>query len=252
MNPEEKKVLQETNLRHLVRAGAFRFIDRETPWFPYTSGQVGAYYLQSVCIESDGRAYAHAARSLAELIRSEAGAFDVISGGESRDWDFSNPAAVLLEKPHAKIYKDGRLIGAALGGKKVVHVADLNNEGSSVRDCWKPAIEKAGGALAGVFSFVDRLEDGHDLFLEMGLPSFNVVPLDKNAWDIILQENVISGSLHDQLVARMQDRRKWAINALLNNPEYFRKFYSENSTRDKALKIMRTYVEISGKLKAII
>ena len=248
----DKFALQKTNLRNLVKTGAFRFVDNKTPWFPYTSGQVGPYYVQGISVEEDGAKYARAVRSLIETIRAEIGAFDVISGGETRDWDFSNPVAVLMKKPHAKMYKDGRLIGAGVKGKKVLHVADLNNEGSSVRDYWKPIIEKNNGSLIGVVSFVDRMEEGWALFNKMKLPSHSVVPLDKAAWDILLSEKTISAELYAQLVARMKDRRRWAINALLDNPEYFKKFYGEKSTHDKALKILRTYAEISDKLEKII
>jgi len=252
MATEGDFTLQKTNLRNLIKTGAFRFIDEATPWFPYTSGQIGPYYVQSISVEKDGSKYARAVKSLVALIKAKFGPFDVISGGETRDWDFSNPVAVLMKKPHAKMYKDGRLIGAGVKGKKVLHVADLNNEGSSVRDYWNPIVNKNGGSLVGVVSFVDRMEDGYLLFKKMALPCFSVVPLDKSAWDIILNEGYISRGVHSQLIARMQDRRKWAINALLNNPEYFKKFYSENSTHDKALKIMRTYVEIGKKLKIFI
>jgi len=247
-----KKSLQAKNLRNLMETGAFRFIDDKTPWFPYTSGQIGPYYVQSISVEKDGARYACAVKSLVDLIRAEIGSFDVISGGETRDWDFSNPVAVLMKKPHAKMYKDGRLIGAGVKGKKVLHVADLNNEGSSVRDFWKPIIEKNGGSLVAVVSFVDRLEDGYRLFKKMALRSRSVVPLDKAAWDIILMAGYISGGVHAQLVARMRDRKEWATGALLDNPAYFRKFYKAEATRAKALKIMEAYPEIKSKLKEII
>jgi len=252
MTKKDKIGLQKSNLRNLTKTGAFRFIDDRTPWFPYTSGQVGPYYIQSVSVEKDGAKYAHAVRSLIELIRSEIGSFDVISGGETRDWDFSNPVAALMRKPHAKIYKDGRLIGAGVKGKKVLHVADLNNEGSSMRDYWKPIIEKNNGSLIGIVSFVDRMEDGFLLFKKMALPCFSVVPLDKTAWDIILSEGYISKGVHKQLVARMRGREKWAINALLGNPVYFGQFHDAEATRAKALKIMKAYPKIKRRLKGII
>jgi len=252
MTNKDRAGLQKINLLNLIKTGAFRFIDRKTPWFPYTSGQIGPYYIQSICIEKDGAGYARAVQSLMALIRAEIGAFDVISGGETRDWDFSNPVAAMMKKPHAKLYKDGRLIGADVAGKKVLHVADLNNEGSSVRDYWKPIVEQNKGKFIAVVAFVDRLEDGYALFQKMGLPCYCVVALDQTAWDIILKEGFISRAVHKQLVARIRDRRQWALNALLDNPEYFHYFYTNEATRAKALKIMKTYVEISDKLKKIV
>lgn len=247
-----RKDLQAINLRNLMQTGAFRFIDETTPWFPYTSGQIGPYYVQSVCIEKDGAAYQCAVKSLIAMIKAEIGACDVISGGETRDWDFSNPVAVMLKKPHAKIYKDGRLLGAEVRGKKVLHVADLNNEGSSVHDYWKPIVEKNGGLFRAVVSFVDRLEDGAALFKKMALPSYSVVPLDARAWDLLLAGKYIAAALHAQLLARQRDRRAWALAALLNNPVYFKRFHADQATRAKAEKIMRTYREISGRLRQII
>jgi len=247
-----KSDAQKINLRNLMATQAFRFIDEKTPWFPYTSGQIGPYYVQSICVERDGMAYQFAVKSLIELIRTKIGEFDVISGGETRDWDFSNPVAVMMQKPHAKLYKDGRLLGAEVKGKKVVHVADLNNEGSSVHDYWKPIIEKNGGSFAAVFSFVDRMEDGFALFKKISLPNYSVVPLDEKAWDVLLAEQQISADLHKQLLARMQDRRAWAVRTLLGGKEYFKKFYSDPATRSKAEKIMQTYVEIGDRLRQAV
>lgn len=252
MTNKEKISRQKTNLRNLIRTGAFRFVDDKTPWFPYTSGQIGPYYVQSISVEGDGGAYRLAVRSLVDLIKSEIGACDVISGGETRDWDFSNPVAVMMKKPHAKIYKDGRLLGAEVNGKKVVHVADLNNEGSSVRDYWKPIIERNSGLFTAVVSFVDRLEDGFALFKAMALPSCSVVPLDEKAWDLMLAEKQISPALHKQLVERMRDRRGWAVQILLKEKEYFKKFHADPATRSKAEKIMQTYAEISDQLREFV
>ncbi len=244
--------LQETNLRALLATGAFQFVDEAVPWFPYTSGQIGPYYFQSTTIEKDGGAYATAIRSLVELIQSEAAAFDVISGGESRDWDFSNPTAVALGKPHLKLYKDRQALGADVSGKSVLHVADLNNEGSSVRNYWKPMIEKSGGHLVGFVAFVDRLEDGVNVLKGLGVPALSVVPLNEHAWNLMLRDGAISVTVHRALVERMRDKHAWALNTLRAHPDYFRKFYHNSTTRAKALKIMQTYKEIKGELETLI
>ncbi|MFA5042480.1 MAG: hypothetical protein WC381_02370 [Kiritimatiellia bacterium] len=242
---------QAINLRNLLNTGAFRFVDERTPWFPYTSGQVGPYYVQSITVEKDGPAYAAAIQSLAGLIRTEFGAFDAISGGETRDWDFSNPVAVALRKPHLKMYKDGKVLGADIAGKIFLHVADLNNEGSSVRDYWKPIIERGGGRLAGVVSFVDRMEDGFALLKELGIRLFCVVPLDARAWSIARETGRVSAALYAELVARQGSRDAWAERALLSRPDYFRKFYQDPKTQAKAARIINTYPRIGADLERI-
>lgn len=240
--------LQELNLRNLLKTGAFQFVDENTPWFPYTSGQIGPYYVQSTTIEKDGKAYATAIHSMVEFIQSEANAFDAISGGETRDWDFSNPVAVAMQKPHIKIYKDGKTLGGLISDKKILHIADLNNEGSSIRDFWKPTIEKHGGQLTGVVSFVDRMEDGFTMLQQLGLSVMSVIPLNEHAWNLALQEGSISQQVHDTLINRMKDKHSWAIRALLEHPDYFKAMYNDPSTNAKALKIMQTYPEIKEEL----
>lgn len=244
--------MQEINLRNLLNTGAFRFVDERTPWFPYTSGQVGPYYVQSITVEKDGESYATAIQSLVSLIQAEFGAFDAISGGETRDWDFSNPVAIALRKPHLKMYKDGKILGADIAGKKFLHVADLNNEGSSVRDYWKPIIEQGGGQLVGVVSFVDRMEDGFTVLKKLGIRLFCVVPLDARAWAIARTTGHVSETLYAQLVARQDNRDAWAERVLLSHPDYLRRFYQDPKTRAKAAKIINTYTRISAELERIV
>ena len=244
--------IQATNLRNLLNTGAFRFADERTPWFPYASGQVGPYYVQSTTVEKDGMAYATAIQSLVSLIQAEAGAFDAISGGETRDWDFSNPVAIALRKPHLKMYKDGNVLGADIAGKTFLHVADLNNEGSSVRDYWKPIIEHGGGRLAGVVSFVDRMEAGFAVLKKLGIRLFCVVPLDARAWGIARETGYVSAALYAELVARQDNRDAWAERVLLGHPVYFRRFHQDPKTHAKATRIITTYTRIGADLERIV
>ena len=154
MNKAHKLLLQEEDLKALTKQGEPQFTDT---WFPYTSGEIGPYYIQSVVVEKDGIDYARAIDALCHLIKESVSLdFDAISGGESRDWDFSNPVAVALKKPHIKIYKDGKVLGSDIEGKRIVHVADLNNEGSSIRDLWYPTIEDNNGEMIHAFFYVDK------------------------------------------------------------------------------------------------
>ena len=67
---------------------------------------------------------------------------DYISGGERRDWFFSNMIAFLLDKPHITLFKDLEAYvsdskfmetskAEQLDGKKVLHIADLVTVASS-------------------------------------------------------------------------------------------------------------------------
>ncbi len=241
--------LQAVNLRRLLQADGFRFIDEHTPWFPYTSGQIGPYYVQSVNIEKDGEAYATAIESLVKLIRDWGIEFDVIAGGETRDWDFSNPCAVAMRKPHVKIYKDGRMLGADLNGQRVLHVVDLNNEGSSVRDYWQPLVARRGGKIVGVASFVDRMEEGLNVMRELKLPLASVVPLDQAAWQIALEDGYVSKETHAALLARRQDPLAWALDRLKRYPEPLHRMLQGAQTRSRALKIIAFYKQYQPELE---
>ncbi len=252
MNLNTSISMQETNLRNLLNTGAFRFVDARTPWFPYTSGQVGPYYVQSITVEKDGLAYVTAIQSLVSLIKTEFGAFDAISGGETRDWDFSNPVAIALQKPHLKMYKDGKTLGVDIAGRTFLHVVDLNNEGSSVRDYWKPIIERGGGKLAGVVAFVDRMEDGFMVLNNLCIRLACVVPLDARAWAIARETGYVSSDLYAELVARHDNRDQWAERTLISHPDYFRRFHRNPKTRAKADRIIATYPRIRAELEEIV
>jgi len=248
ISDERKLELQERNLASLVKQGEPKFTEQ---WFPYTSGEVGPYYIQSVIVANDGKDYRVAIDSVAELIEGTIGldSFDVIGGGETRDWDFSNPVAYALGKPHFKAYKGGKTIGD-IAGKKVAWVADLNNEGSSMRDSWLPIVEKSGGEIVHAYFFVDRMEKGIQVMQDLGLPSSAVVPMDTNAWGYLQREGVVSDELYESLNVRAQDQHAWAINALLSNPEPLGKMLDNPETMVKGGKIMATYPEIKDELMA--
>ncbi|MFP4613679.1 MAG: orotate phosphoribosyltransferase, partial [Spirochaetaceae bacterium] len=246
--------LQRQGLDDLIRFGQPEFTES---WFPYTSGEVGPYYIQSIVVERDGAAYRRAVDALCELIRLEIGldGFDAISGGESRDWDFSNPVAASLEKPHVKIYKNGRMLGARPAGRRVVHVADLNNQGSSIRDIWAPAVRSAGGELIHAFFFVDRLEDGVEVLEDIGVPAASVVPLDGEAWRYLRERGYIDEHMYRSLERRRLDKRGWAVEALRRHPDPLGRLLTSDDEADRAKgrRILEVgYPEHRGELLALL
>jgi orotate phosphoribosyltransferase len=218
------EVDREMQKRHLIALakspGGFQFTKT---FFPYTSSEIGPYYVQSAAIMADGQAYSVACQDMAIMIRKVLGKDlnenVVISGGESRDWCFSGPVAQNLSLPHTMIYKRDesgqcKVIGANMKGKTVVHVADLNNEGSSPRDSWVPTIRSAGGKIEHIFFYVDRMESGVEEMKKLGLQSHAVIPLDENAWQYLQEIEVVSPEIYKSLCRRMEDKDKWAKDML--------------------------------------
>jgi orotate phosphoribosyltransferase len=236
------KEIAKKHLEILVRNKGFEFTDT---FFPYTSGEIGPYYIQSIVIEKNGKDYHQAIKDMAGLISENVKIDDstVISGGESRDWDFSNPVAYELKLPHAKIYKNGKVLGADMKDKRVTLVADLNNEGSSPRDLWMPAIQNKRGKGEHIFFYVDRMENGPKVMKELGLQSYALVPLDNQAWNYLLKNNVISPEIYKNLEERgttKEARDFWARKMLKSDKgfETLKRLFNNPDTKQKAMKII--------------
>ena len=233
--------LQEDNLRILVRNGGFQFSDT---FFPYTSGQIGPYYVNSESVMKTSGDYFLAVKYFADLINSVINKweFDVISGGESRDWIFSNEVALRLGKSSVMIYKDRKIIPHVddLRGKRVVHVADLNNEGSSPRDIWIPALRNAGATVKNILFYVDRLEDGVGVMKSLELRSEAVVPLNEHAWNYLKQQDVLNEQIYKNLRERMEDKDAWARAMLRSEKGFarFRELINNSKTYVKAIKVI--------------
>lgn len=114
---------------------------------------------------------------------------DYISGGERRDWFFSNVLAYLLGKPHISIYKDLSTVVSDsnfektevvenLGGKKVLHIADLITVASSYIRAWIPAISNLGAKICWSCVVVDRMQGGKEKIEAEGVQSFSLVQID--------------------------------------------------------------------------
>jgi len=253
---EPNREMQKSNLAALAKSpGGFQFT---RTFFPYTSGEIGPYYVQSAAILSDGIAYAMACNNMAARIKAVVGDnFDgIISGGESRDWCFSGPVAQILGLPHTMIYKRDetgqcKVIGASMKGRNVIHVADLNNEGSSPRDMWVPTIRGAGGSIDHIFFYVDRLESGVEEIKELGLQSHAIIPLDGDAWQYLQESGIVSPEVYKSLCARMEDKDAWAKAMLRSDAglETLVALLASTKTRGKGQKILDVgYPDIKGEV----
>ena len=124
---------------------------------------------------------------------------DYISGGERRDWFFSNILAYLLDKPHISIYKDLSTVVSdskfessetitSLEGKKVLHVADLITVASSYLRAWIPAIENLGSKICWSCSVVDRMQGGTEKINEKGIKSYSLININLDLFEKALED----------------------------------------------------------------
>ncbi|MEK6953294.1 MAG: hypothetical protein AABX29_09870 [Nanoarchaeota archaeon] len=242
---EFNEEIQKRNLAALAKSpGGFQFT---RTFFPYTSHEIGPYYVQSAAIMCDGTAYTLACNDMVTRIRTDVGDgfHGIVSGGESRDWCFSGPVAQILQLPHTMIYKKDetgpcKTIGATIKGKEVIHVADLNNEGSSPRDMWIPTIRNAGGRIEHIFFYVDRLESGVGEMKKLGLQSHAIIPLDEAAWQYLQEIGIVSPEVYSSLCSRMEDKDAWAKDMLRSDDglETLVALLGSVKTREKGQKIL--------------
>ena len=176
---------------YLFKTNALRICPDNKPFW-YTSGKIGPYYINThflygseqdavsllgfIDTEKENKEtlpkkvfektlehyntneiYKNVIDEMIEFIKSniEINDIDYISGGERRDWFFSNVIANKLNKPHITIYKDLSMVvndstfessieKSTVQNGKVLHIADLITEASSYIRAWIPAIESLG------------------------------------------------------------------------------------------------------------
>jgi orotate phosphoribosyltransferase len=249
----DRKSLQTSGLDILIENKGFQF---SSAFFPYTSGKIGPY-LVNVGVVQTGKHYGKVIGQISGLIRETLGidrlSEMVISGGETKDWILSGPTAIELGTDHTMLYKDRKITGTDLMGRKVIHVADLNNEGSSPRDYWVPTIHRFGGMIKDIFFYIDRNEEGVEVMKRLGLKSDSVVNLDGTAWDYLQKKEVITSQLYKNIRERgttKEERDEWAKKMLLSDEGIDRLIELFTTQSNKTVKVIREgYPNLRAEIK---
>ena len=156
---------------------------------------------------------------------------DYISGGERRDWFFSNIIANLLSKPHITIYKDlsvtindsnfeKRIDESELKNAKVLHVADLITEASSFLRAWIPAIKNLGAKIIWSTAVVDRMQGGKQKLENENIKSLSIINIDENLFENALSMNIINKNQLEMLKNYYENPDETMRNFLIAHPEF--------------------------------
>lgn len=171
---------------------------------------------------------------------------DYISGGERRDWFFSNTIAHLLNKPHISIYKDLNTVVSDsnfentekvsdLSGKKVLHIADLITIASSYIRAWIPAIKNLNATICWSCVVVDRMQGGQEKLAQEGVKSLSLVNIDKNLFEKALNMNIINKSQFDMLNKFFENPDETMKQFLIEHPEFLENaLNSDEKTKGRA------------------
>lgn len=179
---------------------------------------------------------------------------DYISGGERRDWYFSNIIAYLLKKPHLTIFKDCETFVSPydfsstdkitdLNGQSVLHATDLVTTATSFVRSWIPAIQKLNGNLNWTCYVVDRKQGGTEIIENNGIKALPLVFVDTSLFQKIFEMNVINKEQLNMLNKFYKDPDSTMREFLINHPDFL-----ENSLNSDKKTAKRAKLCIDGNL----
>lgn len=280
-------------ISYLFETDAIKFCEENKPFW-YTSGKIGPYFINTHFIygnEADAKELlSFIDEQLADKIALPKNVFervlvqynsnqiykdvidtmistikeninieeiDYISGGERRDWFFSNIIAYLLDKPHISIYKDLNAVVSdskfeetvvldKIEGKKVLHIADLVTVASSYIRAWIPAIENFGAKMCWSCVVVDRMQGGTEKMEEKGVLPLGLVKVNKSLFQKAVEMNVINGAQQEMLNNFFDNPDETMKNFLINHPEFL-----ENSLKADEKTAKRAQLLVDGNLYGI-
>ena len=272
-------------ISYLFETNAIRFCEENKPFW-YTSGKIGPYFINTHFIYgsekeavsllsfidnslsdkmtlpkkvfekvlkqyNENKIYQDVINHMKDYIEKniDISEVDFISGGERRDWFFSNILAYLLDKPHITIYKNlSSVISDShfnetkesynIEGKKVLHVADLITVASSYLRAWIPAIENLGGKILWSCVVVDRMQGGEEKLSEKGIKSLSLVKVDNNLFKKAFDMGIINSSQLEMLNNFFNDPDKTMREFLINHPEFLENSLNADEKTRKRAKLL--------------
>ena len=272
-------------MSYLFETNAIRFCEENKPFW-YTSGKIGPYFINTHFVygnEKDavellsfideclsdklslpGKVFEKVLKqyetneiykNVIDTMRSyieeniDISEIDYISGGERRDWFFSNIISYLLDKPHLSIYKDLSVVESdskfenthsieTLEGKKVLHIADLITVASSYIRAWIPAIKNLGSNICWSCVVVDRMQGGKDKIEAEGIKSLSLVQVDTNLFRKALELNIINASQVEMLDAFFKNPDESMKQFLINHPEFLENALNSDEKTQKRAKLL--------------
>ena len=270
---------------YLFKTNAIRFCEENKPFW-YTSGKIGPYFINTHFVYGSEKGAVELLNYIDELLADKMtlpkkvfekvskqyqeneiyknvidimkkyieeniniNEIDYISGGERRDWFFSNILAYLFKKPHISIYKDLTTVVSDynfentnkvenIEGKKVLHIADLITVASSYIRAWIPAIENLGGKIVVSCSVVDRMQGGKEKIEEKGIKSLSLVQVDNSLFKEALELSIINENQEKMLEKFFENPDKTMRDFLVKHPEFLENALNSDEKTKKRAKLL--------------
>ncbi len=272
-------------ISYLFETNAIKFCEENKPFW-YTSGKIGPYFINTHFIYgnekdavellsfideslsnkltlpkkvfdkvlkqyNENKIYQDVINNMKSFIEENINVseIDYVSGGERRDWFFSNIIAYLLDKPHITIYKDLSTVVSNsnfeethtvnnLTDKKVLHVADLITVASSYLRAWIPAIKNLGANICWSCVVVDRMQGGKDKIESEGIKSLSLVNVDENLFKTALDMKIINENQLELLVKFFKNPDESMKEFLINHPEFIENSLNSDEKTAKRAKLL--------------
>lgn len=254
-------------VKYLFETNAFRVCEENKPFW-YTSGKIGPFYINTQFLYGsekeatdlldyintiledkinlpskvfekvekqyqENSIYQYTINQLVNYIKENINIdeVDYISGGERRDWFFSNIVANILNKKHLTIYKDLTVVESDpkfattnivknIENKKVLHVADLVNTASSYTRAWIPVIKEMKGQICWSAVVVDRVQGGKEVIEGQGIKSLALLNLDSSLFETAYQLGRITDTQLELLNNYRKNPDVCMKEFLINHPEF--------------------------------
>ena len=272
-------------ISYLFNTNAIKFCEENKPFW-YTSGKIGPYFINTHFVygnEEDAKEllsfideqlsdkmalpknvfekvltqyntnqiYKDVIDTMISTIKEniDISEIDYVSGGERRDWFFSNIIAYLLDKPHISIYKDLNAVISDskfentktlenIKDAKVLHIADLVTVASSYIRAWIPAIENFGAKMYWSCVVVDRMQGGTEKIQEKGVLPLSLVQVDKNLFAKAVEMNIINETQQEMLNGFFEDPDETMKNFLIAHPEFLENSLNADEKTAKRAKLL--------------
>lgn len=270
---------------YLFETNAIRFCEENKPFW-YTSGKIGPYFINThfvygnekdaiellsfidYCLADkltlpsnifakvlkqyqNNEIYKNVIDTMLQYIKDniDISEIDYVSGGERRDWFFSNMIAHLLNKPHLSIFKDLSVVVSdsnfenseaisCLNGKKVLHVADLITVASSYMRAWIPAIKALGSTICWSCVVVDRMQGGKDKIEAEGVKSLSLVNVDVDLFQKAFDLDIINNAQFDMLKEFFLNPDETMKQFLTDHPEFIEESLNSDEKTKKRAQIL--------------
>lgn len=272
-------------MSYLFETKAIKFCEENKPFW-YTSGKIGPYFINTHFVYGSEREASSFLKFIDEALSDKltlpkkvfvealnqyktnpiyqdvintmktyiekninVNEIDYISGGERRDWFFSNVLAYLLGKPHISIYKDLSTVVSDsnfekteaiqnLDGKKVLHIADLITVASSYIRAWIPAIRNLGAKICWSCVVVDRMQGGKEKIEAEGVQSFSLVQIDSTLFAKALEMGIINQNQEKMLNDFFSNPDETMKQFLIAHPEFLKNSLVADEKTKKRAKLL--------------